>query len=255
MGNLLGGRRLASHLGAAALSPLLLLAAACGGGDENSANNNPFLSEQPAVTGPTSTEVAGLRPCAESRHVVAFDVAGLLTVEESIELLNAWNQGTRPTPRPGTPEVASAYRDRGYEVLYLVGMPSTVTLDDVPVNQALDSWLLDNGYPTGVGTHYWFWDAAEGTTVWTAISNELLRFAGEGATIDAGYTENPERAYALATGGVKTDRLFTLESMPVENVVTDDGMPPGPKSTPLVADDFNAHLTKIEELPPVCILD
>jgi hypothetical protein len=255
MGNLLGSRQITSCLGVSA-SCLLLLAASCGSGDES---ENPFAAGAGAEaesTLPRDEEAPGLQPCEGDRHVVAFDVAGLLMVESDPGvILNGWNTGEPPAFRPGTPEVAVAYRELGYEVIYMVGLPPNVTLGGAPAPQALEAWLGEHAYPTGVGVHYWFWDPAAdgGTNVWTAISNELLRLAGEGASIDAGYTDNPERAYGMATGGVLPDRLFTLESIPVEGVVIKDGFPPGPRSTPLAGDDFLAHLDAVEALGPVCL--
>jgi hypothetical protein len=217
-----------------------LLAAACGGdGGDQSA---------PAATGPQravtegSTPSTVLRPCAEERHVVAFDFAGMLTAAQA-DWTN-WIQGVgEPEPRPGGVEVIEAYRARGYEILYITTSPPNVLIDDLPVPVAVEGWLQRHGYPLGEGTQVlgYTGNNPEPNAPVLSITDELLRLAGEGVHRDAGYTENADKAYAYASGGIDPARIFML------------GEEAGVAGTQVIADDdLVAHAASLQELPPVC---
>lgn len=235
--------------------PLLLIGAACGGGSSD--DENPFTAAGPAASETTAT--TDVLPCAESRHVVAFDIIGLLTLGD-YAALSVWDeQGVYPDARPGTAETANAYRQRGFEVLYITTMAVDTEINGVPSLDAMISWLTEKGFPMEPEvTRVWAMDNSTGTAQsWGHISNELLRLAGDGAIIDAAYTENADKAYGFATGGVPKDGLFTLESVPVEGQQTqtdDDASPLGPPNTPIAGDDFVAHAAQIGQEPPICQL-
>ncbi|HEY3140822.1 MAG TPA: hypothetical protein VGJ86_06815 [Acidimicrobiales bacterium] len=247
MGNLLGSNPVARRrpvlLGLVALWTPLLAVAACGGDDKS----DNFAQTEATSTTETTT---GLLPCDQDRHMVAFDVIGFLT-QENVELVGPWvDTGTTPTPRAGTVELANAYRERGYEILYLTTLEASMDLHGQPVGDAMSQWLVDSGYPMGEGIgQLWVWDGTrtdDGQT-WVSITDELLRLAGEGVTMDAGYSENADKIYAMATGGVAAEHLYSLTSPPAVA-----GAPSSAPSVPIPGDDVVAHLATIQALSPVC---
>jgi hypothetical protein len=255
MGNLLGSKRAASRRSALAgliAAPILLSIVSCGGGGDDE-SDNPFVKtdENAAET----TETTELQPCSENRHLVVFDIIGLLTLGD-YAAITRWNEeGVYPDARPGSAETAQAYRQRGYEVLYVTTLPSDSIVDGMPAADAMAAWLTAKGFPMEAEiTRVWTMDATAGGRSWSNISNELLRLSGEGVSIDAGYTENSDKAYGLATGGVPTEGLFTLASLPVEGRREQDtpDYPVGPPSTPIANDDFVTHAAEVAQQPPVC---
>jgi hypothetical protein len=236
--------------------PLLLTAASCGGG--GSGDDNPFAATGEEAS-ETTTSTTELQPCSEDRHLVAFDIIGMLTLGD-YGAITAWDQeGIYPEPRPGLPETAQAYRQRGFEVLYITTLPIETEVNGMPALDAMHAWLAEKGFPVDEGvTRVWAMDkdSTGGGTSWGNISNELLRLASEGLHIHAAYTENRDKAYGFATGGVDRENLFTLESMPVEGLRENDSpdFPIGPPTTPVVGDDFVAHSTEVASKPPICQL-
>lgn len=246
MGNLLGrksprrGRAMVGLMIAG--SPLLMALAACGGdGDDAS------IADLPSVdTGEEETET-GLLPCAEDRHLVAFDIIGFLT-QGNLEVLTPWQEGTPPAPRAGSAELVQAHRQKGFEVLYITTIPPDF-FGERTVQEAVDEWLGANGFPLGAGTHFWAWDGVDrpDNQTWVTITDELLRFASEGFSIDRSYTENTDKAYAFATGGVPPEGNYTLS--PVE------GLHESPTSAPTTLipnDNLLDHAATVQQLAPVC---
>ncbi|MGH9210298.1 MAG: LNS2 domain-containing protein [Acidimicrobiales bacterium] len=226
-----------------ASSPLLLAVAACGDGDDD-----PFTGAPPPTSEAEDETEAGLLPCAENRHLVAFDVMGFLT-QENIESLGPWLEGVPPTPRAGSTELVQTYREKGYEVLYITTIPPDF-FGARTATEVVNEWLQASGYPLGNGTHFWAWDGQErpdGQT-WVNLTDELLRFSSEGVGIDFSYTENTDKTYAFATGGVPPEGNFTLT--PVEGL--GEGTPTSAPTTLIPNDDLVAHTTTVQQLPPVC---
>lgn len=255
MGNLLGRGRVARGdpgPGFVVLGlPLLLVAlvcAACADDDDDPVTDLPSSPTSAGSTEPTEADAA-LRPCVEDRHMVAFDILGLLTVE-NVEALGPWvSDNIGPTPRPGSVALVQAYRERGYEILYVNTIPDGV-FPGRSVSEVMTEWLQANGYPAGEGAQVWVWDGQEGPSgqIWIAITDELLRLAGEGVSVDAAYTENVDKAYAYASGGVPEERNFTLT--PVQPF--QEGAPTSAPTTVVPNDDLEAHAAAVQQLPPVC---
>jgi len=250
MGNLLGkvllGRGRANGLRVAALAvPLVLMATACGGDGDGS-----LAEDLPTTASSVSETETGMLPCAEDRHLVAFDIIGFLT-QENFEVLGTWNANSNipPTARAGSIELVQAYRQQGYEILYVTTIP-VGQFGEPTVEEVVTEWLQVTGYPVDGGSHVWVWDG-EGRAdrqTWVGIADELLRFAGEGVSIDASYTENTDKAYAFGTGGVPVDRNFTLT--PIEGL--GEETPSSAPTTLIPNDDLMAHAATITQLPPVC---
>jgi hypothetical protein len=205
--------------------PLVLGAAACGSGDDGSES----AEESPSTT---------LASCNADRHVVVFDYFGTVSVADAD--LGDWLKDVNDAPdaRPGVADVAAAYRDRGYDVLYITTAPSIIDLAGAPIGDRIADWLATEGFPLGEGTTLWVWDGNH--TPMRGISAELDRLVGEGASLDAAYTDNEDKALAFKSA-VPSDRVFTLGSG-----ASTSG------TAPIPDDDMVAHLADIEALAPVC---
>jgi hypothetical protein len=231
-----------SGAGAAVLSVLSvgLLLAACGGdGDEDAV---PSAGDEQVATDETTSSTSALRACSEERHVVAFDFAGMLTASQ--QDWTDWINGiAEPEPRAGGVEVIQAYRERGYEVLYVTTAPPNILIDDLPVPVAVEGWLQRHGYPLGQGTHVlgYTGQSDDPHAPVLSITEELLRLGSEGVQRDAGYTENADKAYAYASGGVDPSRIFMI------------GAEAGVAGTQAIPeDDLVAHAASLQGLAPVC---
>ena len=190
-----------------------------------------------ASTFDTSVQTT-LALCRDERHVVVFDYFGTLTPSD--EDLAHWLGEERviPPARPGAAEVASAYRALGYEVLYLTTAPSEILLDDGrPLRDHIGDWLAQNGYPVGDGATVTSWDGNHTPMDW--ISTVLGQVVDGGASVDAAYTDNEDKAFAFKTAA--PDQVFTLGAG-----ATTSG------STPIPGDDMVAHAAEVTGLEPVC---
>lgn len=230
------GRRAGRLAAVAALLITAGTAGACAGDDDSQTSAPP----EPLDAESTSTPESTTTPlCAEARHLVVFDIFGTLTLAD--QDYDAWvlNPGNEPDLRPGGAEVATVYRERGYELLYVTTATADTRIGGAQVPEALTGWLDGNGFPTGEGTRIWTWDARGSGMV--AMVDELLRLGGAGVSTDAGYTDNPEVARALSSGGVTPEALYSM------------GQATGtPGTVTLPEDDFEAHVPTVEQLPMVC---
>lgn len=223
---------------------LLCLApmAACGGGGGGDDGSPAATGERSEDTAPSSSEAAATRPCSEERHLVAFDFAGMLTVQEEGDVVGQWLNGQAPDPRPAAPELSHAYRERGYEILYVTAAPPDLIVDGEPAPVAVQRWLEDNGFATGEGTQvHGYTGSGDVSTAMLSITDELMRLSGNGVQPDAGYTDDPDRVYPFASGGIPAERIYTIGP--------DAGVA---GTTPIPNDDLQAHLTEVEALPSVC---
>jgi hypothetical protein len=186
----------------------------------------------------TSTS-ATLASCADERHVVVFDYFGLVTPRD--DNLGAWladPAGAVPPVRPGVVDVANAYRSQGREILYLTTAPEEITVSGRPIRAEISDWLVRNGFPLGDGASLWVWDGTH--TPMRGITSEFDRLVAEGATIDAAYTDNEDKAFAFKIA-VPSDHIFTVGSGSGTTGVT-----------PVANDDMVAHAAEVATEPPVC---
>jgi hypothetical protein len=215
-----------------------LLVGACGGGSGD--NELPAAAGTPQETTP---EDAGPPPCSEARFVVAFDVAGFLNTDQDswIDWIN--DPEAEPEVRTGAPELTLSYRAKGYEVLYITTAPPNVMIGGAPVPEAVQGWLQRNGFAVDPGTRVYGYTGTsdQPTAPVASITDELIRLAGQNVTSYAGYTENDDKAYAFASGGVPQERIYTVS--PNAGVSGTTAIP---------NDDLVAHRATIDALPPVC---
>jgi hypothetical protein len=172
-----------------------------------------------------------------------MDFAGFLTTDQ--EQWTDWinDASAEPDMRPGGPELSLAYRARGYEVLYVTTAPPNITIGGAPVPEAVEGWLQRNGFAIDGGTRvYGYTGTVDNANAPVAsITDELLRLSAEGVTGYAAYTDDEDKAYAFASGGVPQERLYTIS--PNAGVSGTTAIPD---------DDLVAHLAAVEALPPVC---
>jgi hypothetical protein len=216
----------------AALLLVAMVFSACAAGDDDSEVATPPLDTQTtAAQGPTTAP-----PCSAARHAVILDFGGTLTVADEATVMV---EALEVAARPGSADVANAYRDRGYEILYLLVAPPDTPVGGTTLLDAFTVWLSSNGFPMGDGTRIWTWEEGEDPLV--ALIEELLRLEQANVTIDAAYTDDPDKAHALTSGGVPPDKLWTL------------GEAAGIAGTTGVSDDDLAgHLGEVETLGMIC---
>jgi hypothetical protein len=219
---------------ATGLLPLtLLVGAGCGNG--NSGTTDGDIAQAVETTEPPST---GLPSCAESRHLAVFDFFGFLSASDAD--LRQWLDDPTDAPdvRPGTVETVSTYRSLGYEIAYLTTVPVNMTIGDVPIDDAIRTWLAQRGFPGGEGTTIMTWETGDAIL---GITNQLLRFAGQDVSVDVGYTDNEDKAYAIITGGVPADHMFTI------------GSGAGTEGSQAIPDDdVIAHAQTLSDLEEIC---
>jgi hypothetical protein len=219
---------------ALAAAALLVTAAACSGnGSDDGGAADAAASGTPAdATAPVTTE---LPACADARHVVVLDISGTITAtkEEVLEWLQ--DSTDEPLPRPQAAELAAAYRERGYEILYVTGLPGTNMIGDRTVPEAMNAWLTRNGFPI------------EGTALETShtpdpateLTNDLMVLNSDGVNLAAGYTDHTDDVQSFQVAGVQEIYLLGEEGG-------------GALSTTLPGGDLAAQLARVEALPPVC---
>jgi hypothetical protein len=219
---------------AAGVLPLtLLIGAGCGSGGGGAVD-----SEVARIAETTAPPTTVLPSCAESRHLAVFDFFGFLSASD--QDLREWlDEPTDPPDvRPGTVDTVNAYRSLGYEIAYLTTVPVNMTIGDVPIGDAVRTWLQQRGFPGGEGTTIMTWESGDAII---GITNQLLRFAGQDISVDVGYTDNQDKAYAIITGGVPADRMYTI------------GTGAGAEgSRAIPEDDVIGHSHNVAELPKIC---
>ena len=228
-------RRRALRRAVAGLVPLVLgvVAVGCSGSSGDTAD-----ADTATAVATTATTEPALASCAESRHIAVFDFFGFLSASD--EDLAQWAADATDAPdvRPGTPELVSAYRSLGYEIGYLTTVPVNFLIGEQPIDDAIRAWLAQHGFPSGVGTTIMTWESGDPII---GITNQLLRFAGQDISTDAGYTDNEDKAYAIITGGVPAEHMYTVGSGAGKQ---------GSQAIP--EDDVPAHAAKVLDLPKIC---
>ena len=221
----------------AAVIGLSLAVVACGDG---SADDDAAPLE---TGGANTTADTGLPSCRDVDHAMVISVFGAATTGAAGEAA-AWvdDPTDEPAARPGAASVASAYRDAGYEVLYVTLLPSESLIGDRPVVDAVTVWLGLNGFPVGDGVRVWApaGDAAVDPSV--ALIEELARMGAAGIEVDAGYAGDDEAAFSLVAGGVPGDRVYMVGGAESSDVST----------TPLSDEDITAHVSEVQALDPIC---
>jgi hypothetical protein len=163
----------------------------------------------------------------------------------SVEAIDAWFDGGAAAPaRPGGPEWLQAYRDRGYDVVYLSSIPTDWEVGGEPVIPIMEQWLTDHGYPIGDGAHMIMWDMAVTDQVAVYKTQVLVDLAANGVTAWYGYGDDELDVHALRNAGVPAERISTLGA-----VAGMEGTVPIPSAD----QDWTAHRTDtVDQLPPAC---
>ena len=198
------------------------------------------------TSGATTTDDTGLPSCREVGRAVVFSVFGGATSGAGGEAAG-WvsDPDAEPEARPSAAAVASAYREVGYEIVYLALLPSETLIGDQPVVDAVTVWLGLNSFPVGEGVRVWAPPGDGSDDLSVALIEELTRLGAAGVEIDAGYAGDQETVFPLVSGGVPSDRVFMVG----------DGDPTSGSNvsvTPLPTEDLAAHVTEVQALDPIC---
>ena len=215
------------------------LACGDGGGDDEA----PF-----ATSGATTTDDASLPSCREVNRAVVFVVFGGATSGadgEDTEWVN--DPDAEPAARPRAAAVASAYRELGYEIVYVALLPSETLIGDRPVVDAVTVWLGLNSFPVGEGAQVWAPPGDGSGDPSVALIEELARLGAAGVEVDAGYAGDQETVFPLAAGGVPRDRVFMVGATGGE-LASDREI----SSIPLRDEDLPAHVAEVQAIEPIC---
>jgi hypothetical protein len=227
----------------AAVIGLGLGVAACGGGSGGEEEAAPWETSVADTTGDTA-----LPSCRDVQRAVVFSVFGAATTGEGGEA-TTWmdDPEAMPEARPGVAELATAYRDIGYQVMYVTLLPSETLVGDQPMVDAVTVWLGLNGFPVGEGARVWAPEGEGAGDPSVALIEELARMGATGADFEAGYAGDQEMVFPLAAGGVPGDKVFMLGATggdePSDSETT---------ATPLPDGDLVAHVTEVQALEPIC---
>src|SRR5882672_6504285 len=112
------------------------VATACSKGDDSASIDTITPSTTERVPGPSTPA-----PCKQNRHIAVFDINGTLSLSDQDAVDWAQDSSNEPDLRPGAPELATAYHQHGYEVMYVTGFPAQTVIADQPVGDAYKGWL------------------------------------------------------------------------------------------------------------------
>lgn len=223
----------------AAVAALGLGGLACGdGGDDEVA---PL-----ETAGATTTDDTRLPSCRDVDRAVVFSVFGGATSGEDGEA-TTWvdDPDAEPEARARAAAIAGAYRDVGYEIVYVAMLPSETLIGDQPVVDAVTVWLGLNSFPVGDGVRVWAPPGDGSGDPSVALTEELTRLGAAGVKIDAGYAGDGATIFPMVAGGVPRDRVYMVG----------DGRTPSStdvSSTPLPDDQLAAHVVEVQGLDPIC---
>jgi len=214
---------------------------ACGSGDGDE-GGAPLETAGATTTGDTS-----LPSCRDVDRAVVFSVFGGATSGEDGEAAS-WvdDPDDEPTARPRAAGVASAYREVGYEIVYVALLPSETNIDGQPVVDAVTVWLGLNNFPVGEGVRVWAPPGDGSADPSVALIEELARLGASGIEVDAGYAGDAETVFPLVSGGVPRDRVFMVGGG--GEVASDSDV----SSTPLPDEQLAAHAAEVKALEPIC---
>jgi hypothetical protein len=201
-----------------------------------------------ATEGATTTGDTALPSCRDVDRAVVFVVFGGATSGadgETARWVDDADDG--PEARPEVAAVAGAYREVGYEIVYVALLPSETRIGDRPLVDAVTVWLGLNSFPVGDGVRVWAPPGDGSGDPSVALIEELARMGAAGVEVDAGYAGDQETVFPLLTGGVPRDRVFMVGAAGGDGTSS-----PGVSSTPLRDDDLSAHVAEIQALDPIC---
>lgn len=216
---------------------------ACGGG---SGGDDDALSVETSMADTTGD--TALPSCQDVHRTVVITVFGGATTGAEGEV-TTWMDDPEDMPeaRAGVAALANAYRDLGYEILYVSLLSSETLVGDQPMVDAVTVWLGLNGFPVSEGVRVWAPEGEGAGDPSVALIEELARASAAGADFDAGYAGSQETVFPLAAGGIPGDRVFMVGAGGGEAASGTETT-----ATPLPDDDLTAHVTEVQGLDPIC---
>lgn len=197
------------------------------------------MSVEASIEGSSTSTETALPACRDSQSMVVFSVFGAAT--EGDGDVSSWANDPEipPAARSGAAEVAAAYQDLGYHLLYVALEPADTPIGDQQLIEAITVWLGLNDFPIGgYDTHVWAWDGEGSASV--ALTEQLTREATDGTEFGAGYVGDADLVIPFVTGGIPRESMYTV-----------DAPDSGETSTSLPG-DLSDHVPDVKELDPVC---
>lgn len=219
---------------AAILLATVALGAACG--EDDPSDSGEEATETIDGEASSTTATTDLPACADAKQLVFLSFDGFLTMGgDEFDTWSASFPDYAMEPRPGAVELASAYHDSGYELVYATSGSSDLDINGTPYDDALAQWFEAAGFPYGERARVLY--DASGTTV----TDELLSWSTRGGTAHTAYTNMTEDIARLRAGGMPKDRIYTLgDASGVDDTVA------------IPSEDLSAHLTSMGEPETIC---
>jgi hypothetical protein len=218
-------------------------AVACGDGSGGDGDAAPL-----ETAAASTTADPGLPPCRDVNRAVVFTVFGTATTGVAGEASRWMNDpAAEPDARPGVAAVAGAYREIGYEILYVALLPSDARIDGRPVVDAVTVWLGLNGFPVGEGVRVWAPEGDGAGDPSVALIEELAIMGAAGTEVDVGYASDQETAFPMVAGGLPGEQVFVVGD--ADGGASSDGEVP---SNPLPDEDLSAHVAQVQARDPIC---
>ena len=219
---------------------------ACGNGGGEGDDAAPI--ETAGATSTSDSSETSLPACRDANRAVVFVVFGGATTGAAGEA-DGWvsDADASPEARPGAAALASAYRDVGYQIVYVALLPSETRIGGRPLVDAVTVWLGLNAFPVGEGVQVWAppGDGSAGDPS-VALIEELTRLGIGGTQLDTGYAGGQDTVLPLVSGGVPGDKVYLVgagdEALPNTEV----------SSIPLRDEDLMSHVAEVEALEPIC---
>jgi hypothetical protein len=231
-------------VGVATVVVLGVGALGCGGGGDGN-DGAPVETAEATTTSDADIDTT-LPPCREVDRAVVFVVFGGATSGAAGEA-TGWvdDPEAEPVARPRAASLASAYREAGYEIVYVAQLPSETLIGDRPVVDAVTVWLGLNSFPVGEGVQVWAPPGDGSADPSVALIEELTRLGAGGLELDAGYAGDQETVLPLMSGGVPRDSVYLVGD---GTVASDSDV----TSTPLGDEDLAAKVAEVQALEPIC---
>lgn len=203
------------------------------------------------LVGSTSTSIAApvradaLPTCDVERHVVVTDVDETLTTSDLENFRQILDPSHDQQERVDASATFTAFRAKGYWVVYVTARPETLVLrDGRPYRQATLDWFDAHGFPRS--------DDASSTYLAPELLSALLPRGYKGQVIKALQGAGYQVDYAY--GNAATDfQAFSDAGIPLDHTFSIGKLAGWGGTTPIAEEGYTDHLASfVPTVPAVC---
>lgn len=227
-----GPHKLLHRAGLGMVSLVALLATSCG--DDSGATDAGSQDEGAAADATTTT---ALPACEDRPMVVVFHINGVLTPDR--EEFTRWLDDPEYVMevRTGAVELASAYHERGFNLMYSTRGGDDLDIHGTPYPEAISDWLSAQGFPLDDRAYL------HEATDTLSLADAMTEAQTDGGGGYAAYTNVGDDVPALQVAGVPEERIYGMDDLAGEE-----------GTTAVPGDNFEEHQSMVEGLEPVCVV-